>query len=574
MLVQVHSQDCNPWYSNHTGVCRCGSDFNGRLICHEWNQTVDISAGFCITYDAKRKYTHINTSGLVVGDCAYGYISDSMLNRKFSRVPINISDINCTQCDPYKRKGLFCGECRNGFGPAAYSYHLQCANCSSLSTGVAIVLYAVLEMLPVTIFFFVVLIFRFKILTGPNLGYVLFCQSVINTLQYSRYLYSSLFHNLPQPLIAVGHISLVLSGVWNLEFFRFIIPPFCISEKMTLLHHQMLGFMSAFYPLAMVLITYLFLELSAQCNIINRCVRIHRFLNVYNMEHSIIHAFATLTMLSLFSTICQGYAILQTSRVQDMNGTVLKSVLFVYPNIEIFSHQHLPYVFASLTFVFILVVCPCLLVLIYPTRLYGRLSRHLSPRKQLAIKIYAETVHSGFKDGLNNTRDYRMLPPIFILLALVFSLLMSLLPHYGWDGYPPLSIGAIFAFASFIVAFLRPCKTLLANMSLSFHLLLVGIMSLLCALWWQDLMLRSEVLASAIVITSVIPHALVMTWAVHCVLQKYNGYTYGLHVSQILYSKIKKLCNHNAYGRVYHSRLHEVAVNTDEEEQLLHSRDQ
>ena len=151
---------------------------------------------------------------------------------------------------------------------------------------------------------------------------------------------------------------------------------------------------------------------------------------------------------------------------------------------------------------------------------------------------------------------------------------MSLLPHYGWDGFPPLSIGAMFAFASFIVAFLRPCKTMLANMSLSFHLLLVGIMSLLGALWWQDLMLRSEVLASAIVITSVIPHALVMMWAVHCILQKYNGYTFGLQVSQILYSKIKKLCNHNTYGRVYHSRLHEVAVDTDEEEQLLHSREQ
>ena len=123
------------------------------------------------------------------------------------------------------------------------------------------------------------LIFCFKLLTGPNLGHVLFCQSVINTLHYSRYLYSSLFHTLPQPLIAVGHISLVLSGVWNLEFFGFIIPPFCISEKMTLLHHQMLRFMSAFYPLAMVLITYLFLELSAECNLINRCVRIHRFLN-------------------------------------------------------------------------------------------------------------------------------------------------------------------------------------------------------------------------------------------------------------------------------------------------------
>ena len=96
MLVQVNSQDCQPWYSNNTGVCRCGSDLRGQLICHDWNQTVDISAGFCITYDAKRKFTHVNTSGLVAGDCAYGYI---MLNRKFSKVRMHKVS-SCNQGSP------------------------------------------------------------------------------------------------------------------------------------------------------------------------------------------------------------------------------------------------------------------------------------------------------------------------------------------------------------------------------------------------------------------------------------------------------------------------------------------
>lgn len=572
LLVGVDCYQCNSWYSNRTGSCKCGSDFSGRLQCHDWNQSVDISAGFCITYVAKRQHIRLNETGLVVGDCAYGFVSN-MLNRKFSHVPKNVSDINHTQCDPYKRKGLFCGECRDGYGPAAYSFHLQCANCSHMSTGVAIVLYALLEILPVTIFFFIVLIFRFKLMAGPNLGYVLFCQSVINTLQYSRYLYSSLFLNLPQQLIVLGHLSLVLSGVWNLEFFRFIIPPFCISERMTAVHQQMLGFMSVIYPLTLVLMTYLIVELSARCNVMNRCVRIHRFVIAFNVEHSVIHVFATFTMLSMFSTLCQGYAILQTSRVFDMIGTVLESVLYIYPNIVMFSYNHLPYVFASVTLVLILVISPSLVVCIYPTKIYTKLSHHLSARKQLVIKIFVETVNNGFKDGLNNTHDYRMLLPIFILLAFAFSLLMSLLPHYGWNGFPPLTIGTIFAFASFLVAFLRPCKTLLANMSLSFHLLLVGIMSLLGALWWQDLMLKSEVLASAIVITSAIPHVLMMTWVVHCVLEKYNGYSYGLQVSQLLYSKMKKLCNCNIYRRVYQSQLHEVTTDTDEEEQLVYRSD-
>ena len=61
------------------------------------------------------------------------------------------------------------------------------------------------------------------LLTGPQLGYVISCQGIINTLQYSRYIYSSVFCNLPQALAVLGHIRLLLSGI--LEF-HLVTPPF------------------------------------------------------------------------------------------------------------------------------------------------------------------------------------------------------------------------------------------------------------------------------------------------------------------------------------------------------------
>ena len=553
--------NCNTWYSNRTGQCQCGSNLNGRLICHA-NQTVDISAGFCITYDARRKYTGVNTSGLVVGDCAYGYLS-KIVDRKYSHVPIKPVHVNHSQCDPYKRKGLFCGECKKGYGPSVYSFSLHCANCSYLSTATATCLYILIKFLPITFFFFFLLIFRFNLMTGPKLGYVMFCQSIINTLQYSRYLYFSLFDHLPQPFFILGHISLALAGILNLEFFRFVIPPFCISEEVTALHLQMLGFVSTFYPLFLVLFAYITIELSARCNSMNRCIAINRFITTYNMEHSIIRAFATFTMLSIFSTLCQGYAILQTTRMLDMDGSALRSVWYSDPELTMFSSHHLPYVITSLLFVFILVASPGLLLSIYPTRLYIYLSQFLSTRNQLKIKIFAETVNGEFKNGLDNTYDYRALPGVFIILALVFSLLMSTLPHYGFDGYPPLSIGLIFASASLLTSYLQPCKSRITNISLSFHLLLIGVLSFGCALWWQDLTLDSEVLASAIVVICVIPHALMLMWVVHSILHRYNYYqSHSIQTAVKLFRNICGICGCNS---TQYSQLSQVTLDTDEE---------
>ena len=52
----------------------------------------------------------------------------------------------------------------------------------------------------------------------------------------------------------------------------------------------------------------------------------------------------------------------------------------------------------------------------------------------------------------------------------------------------------------------------------------MGVMSLSIALWWQDLILDSEILASTIALLSVIPHALMVLWIGLKIVQGYNGY--------------------------------------------------
>ena len=133
---------------------------------------------------------------------------------------------------------------------------MKCANCSRLSTGYAISLYLVLEFIPITLFFICVVIFRLDITAGPLLGYVLFCQVCVFVILYEElYIYDYILSHVSAPIQMLFYSSLTLSGSWTLQFYKFITPPFCISEKLTGIHIQMLSLVSSIYPLVLVIIS-------------------------------------------------------------------------------------------------------------------------------------------------------------------------------------------------------------------------------------------------------------------------------------------------------------------------------
>ena len=39
-----------------------------------------------------------------------------------SEMPSNASQLDKMMCFPYNRRGLLCGECKDGYGPAVYSF--------------------------------------------------------------------------------------------------------------------------------------------------------------------------------------------------------------------------------------------------------------------------------------------------------------------------------------------------------------------------------------------------------------------------------------------------------------------
>ena len=124
--------------------------------------------------------------------------------------------------DPLTEQGQLCGVCKIGYGPALLTNY-ECAACSTKNYGWA--LYLLLEFLPITVFYLVIVTFQVSATSGP-LNVFIFSAQVIAYSLYNNTSLSIAYGSQPW-FQAMQKILLTFYDVWNLEFFHSVIPPFC-----------------------------------------------------------------------------------------------------------------------------------------------------------------------------------------------------------------------------------------------------------------------------------------------------------------------------------------------------------
>ena len=507
LSVLCVASGCPTWYRNTSGHCECGVKLSGLIICHKNENTVDVFMGLCMTYD-------YSNQSVLAGYCPYGS-SSNFTNRMCLSQPSDPNQLNETICGPYNREGLLCGYCIEGFGPAVYSTDLSCANCTDISTGLAIMCYILLQFLPVTVIFFLTTMFHFNITSGPMLGYIIFCQGFSFAVQYDMFFFNSLLSQLPLPLATVGPVSMALADIWNLHFFRFVLPPFCLSDRMTGIHVHMLNFLTAVYPVLLMVTVYITIELHARDY---RCVHfvwkpfgicLSRFQNSWSAGDSVIHTFATFIMLSSYTVTYDTVSIAGTTDIYYVDGTVSKTVLYFDPTVLAYSSEHIPCLVVAIIVCFLLTIFPALLLCLYPTRLYEKFSKCCNSRKRLFIKTFAEALHSCFKNGLNGTRDYRAVSGFLIIQPFVhFAVFVAVLLTI--PRYIRIVLSVLFISISTLAFCLRPCKSLIMNLSFGYHFLLGGILYIDVELWIDEVSFSKEILAALFVVLPALSHVLIL----------------------------------------------------------------
>ena len=488
---------------------------------------------------------------------------EKAINRLYSELP-DPDILNATMCGPYNREGYLCGKCIDGYGLPVYSLDFKCVNCSKFSTSVSIVMYLIIQFVPITLFFVCAMVFHFNITSGPLLGYFIFCQAYfLSDVHGTQIIFDFISNHASNYIKVLFKISQTLSELWSLLFFKSLIPPFCISEKLSSVHVQLLTAVPAIYVVVLVITIWVLMDLHARnYKVIHFLWKpFSLFLKHLNFtvcgSNAIIHAFATYTFLSSTSLLHNVSKLMVYSSlfIRSINPNVTNTntqILFIDPTIVVYSHEHILYLMIAMVPCIFLVFIPALLLCVYPTRIYHRLSQLFSTRKQLAMTAFAEAVHNCFKDGMNGTRDYRALAGLIILELLV----ASLLSYIAWKtvalptGLSREHISGYVAFTlSLVVSYVRPCKSTLANFSPSYHAFMFGVFEFGTDYWNHNLS-KTGALELTFVIIPLLSHIFVFYWVVYiiCRYMRLNNSLYHFRITVLsVFRHCFCLKNHTGY---------------------------
>ena len=286
-------------------------------------------------------------------------------------MPNNLSELEDYFCGSSNRQGKLCAECRAGCGVSIYTYYgLPCA-CPCHKYGIA--LFLLLEITFSTIFYVVLLLTNFLVNSSKWTTIIFYFQAAAYTIGNEKHVNAALAVSGDWVPIALH----TLYGVWNMDFLRLVVKPFCISPNVSTLGAISTGYISAIWPLFLVLFTSMAIYLHKY----NFKVVVYAWkaMNWITMGFkrqlqniNLIHTFATFFLLShtKLAYVCILLLTVMQVSYQDLIGQPISGeALYSFdPYICYFKQEHILYsVLALVIFTFIGMLLPLALI-IYPTR--------------------------------------------------------------------------------------------------------------------------------------------------------------------------------------------------------------
>ena len=283
---RLPSEHCSPWSHFNSDTDKCESYKHVTCI----NGVCSIPVGHCMTYDERKE-----TLSYVICPFLHRNLTDNFAG---IYLPNNISELNSYMCSSKHRKGQVCSECIDGFGPSLTSLGHECQNCSGKWYG--LFFFFLLEFGPITVFFVIVVVFQISFTSAPVTSFIMYSQIIMYELIISRH------EPMREAILAEGgsfpalvRVITTFYGIWNLDFFWYIVPPFCVNSNLKLIDLLFIRQICAFYPFLLIVITWLCIELHGHnfrplvflCSPFRRCVT--RLWRAFNAKNDLVAVFSS-----------------------------------------------------------------------------------------------------------------------------------------------------------------------------------------------------------------------------------------------------------------------------------------
>ena len=261
-------------------------------------------------------------------------------------------------------------------------------------------------------------------------------------------------------------VIMALYGVFHLDLVHLILPPFCISSRLKLIHVVFFGCFSLFHPILLIFLISICVELHGRnfrslvwlWRPFHRCfVRLRRG---WDTKSDIIDVFITFFCLSYTTLTHKIRLMLDSTAVVTVDASGMRSATSLRPVVDqsLTYNDVYYYLFAIpslFTFLVFNILLPLLLML-YPIRAFRScLSKcHL---KFIALNIFIEKVHRCYRNDLNGGRDMRSFSGLYFVLFLLLYLVKGLaMTHMHYQ--PFFVSGIFFSITTLTIALAKPYK--------------------------------------------------------------------------------------------------------------------
>ena len=444
------------------GLCLCGRSMLGTVVCKD--MFVWVQPCYCMYFDHAYNRSIL---GSCMSTCFYSNNSEfGKMYFRIERLPVqNAGEFNRLMCNlqlfhmDVHREGRFCGQCAEGYGLAVYSYHyascIPCSDCGYKNW----LRYFVVALLPLTVFYFLVVTLRINVTSSYLNGLVLTIQCLLSPIQLRLFdsWVNALNSGTSSSLSLSVNIATSIFGIVNLDFFRMLYPHFCLHPKLNFLHVSALDFIIALYPFLLIFLTYYLVTMyDRNCRAVvllwkpfRWCLK--HYQRQFNVKNSLIETFATFILLSNVKVLGVCFDLLISTTVVDETGMPLSSRFTYYDaNIEYFGPAHLPFAILALFAGFLFVLLPFFLLVTYPCRFFQQFLNYAGWRCQV-LHIFMDAFQGSYK---TEPHDFRYFSAYYMLIR--FSLLFS--TSYIVSSFFVHVSAFVLVISSFIFSSFRPYK--------------------------------------------------------------------------------------------------------------------
>ena len=469
------AEECPPWFifenSSDTVFpqpqCVCSNAVKLAIVCDQRTQSSSIHLGFCAVQDLQANRT-------VVAACVYVF-PKHLIKNNIIFLPKKVDKLNQFICGSLSRdidvKSPLCGRCANGTGPSIYFLGSRCVKCS----GVNIVYYILLQYLPNTIIFLIIIVFRVNITAPPMSHYVIFCNSIVLLIKSMAGGYGNLAQSVSNENTCfeiISKILLTMYAIWSFDTFIFVSPPLCVSVHMQEIYLPYLDTLAIIYPFILLLLTYTAIQLHSHDYklIVSLWRLLHRtyvkLRRTWDPNASMLQAFAAILFLSYTKFILLMYEPLLFSTVYNNKDQIVTHVTYIDPTVPVFSPKHFHLIPLSVVIFIFVIASPIVLLIIFPKKIFKIIRGCLKRRWILSISIFVDTIQGCYKDGTNMSRDYRAISGYILA---IWALVPAIDITTRAIGYPILSTSFLFTtffiLLTVICALIKPYKNMPANVS-------------------------------------------------------------------------------------------------------------